>query len=142
MMNVHGSVTHMATTPASGNDPRSLQELAVDIVQDIHKLATGLAHAGAPPKVTQQIEQTSELYGGIAKALAAGPVGQQSPGGGPQAAPQGPPPQMPGAQQAPGPGGPQAGYPAGQGPAHGDLQNTIADMHRTSVNAAVRSGGR
>lgn len=140
-MNPPDTVTHMAQTP--GSDPRSLQELAVDVVQDIHKLSTGLAHAGAPPKVTQQIEQTSELFAGIAKALAAGPVGAQ-PGeaGPPPAAPQAPPPPMPGAQQAPGPGGPQAGFAPGSGPAHGDLHNTIADMHRTSVNAAARTAGR
>ena len=132
---------------ASTSDARSLQELAVDVVTDIHKLATGLAHAGAPPKITQQIEQTSELYSQIAKALAAGPVGQQAtaagppPGAAPVGAPPGPPvggpppgPPSPGASP-PGPGTPQA-----QAPAHGDLHNAIASMHRDSVNAAVKAG--
>lgn len=128
-------------------DNRSLHELAVDIVQDIHLLSTGLAHAGAPRNVTMQIDQTSELYAGIAKSLAAGPVGAQPGGGGP---PQG----QPAAGGPPQAGPPQAGPPQGappqqpqnhingsspQGAAYGDLHNTIASMHRDSVNAVART---
>lgn len=133
------------TAPAA--DPRSLQELAVDIVTDVHKLATGLAHAGADPKITAQIEQTGQLYSSLAKALAAGPVGQQGaqPGaapppqpGAPQAASQAPPapaPQAPG-PPAPGPGGPQAGMPPGQGSAHGALHNAIVQAHADAIKKA------
>jgi hypothetical protein len=133
----------MARPAGADADGRSLQELAVDVITDIHKLATGLAHAGAPPKVTSEIESSSALFGGIAKALAAGPVGAQVPNGGPggpapapQAAtapPAGPPPPSPGAA-IPGPGTPQS-----QSPAQGDLHNTIAQMHKDSVNAVARS---
>jgi len=122
----------------SGADPRSLHELAVDVVTDIHKLATGLAHAGVQPRITQQIEGTSELFSQIAKGLASGPVGQQGgaspPQAGPPPAPQAPPPN-PGAPVPGGPGAPQV-----QAPARGGLHNAIADMHRTSVNAVARAG--
>ncbi len=115
------------------------------MITDIHKLATGLAHAGAPPKVTAEIEQTSAVFGGIAKALASGPVGSQPAAGpgaqpAPQAAaqgpPAGPPPPNPGAS-LPGPGTPMQ-----QAPAHGSLHNTIAQMHHDSVNAAARTAPR
>lgn len=134
----------MATRNAAAGDTdsRSLQELAVDVITDIHKLATGLAHAGVDPKVTQRIEGTSELYAQIAKALASGPMGGQqpaqaqatppagpaqgAPAGPPQAAPQGPPP-------------PNAinGQNA-QSNAQGGLHNTIVQMHQAAVQAASR----
>ena len=131
-------------------DNRSLHELAVDIVQDIHLLSTGLAHAGAPRNVTMQIDQVSELFAGITKSLAAGPVGAQ-PGGGPeqgQPAAAGPPmqagpPQAPAGppQQAPAPQNSINGS-SPQGAAHGDLHNAIVQMHHDSVNAAARTAGR
>lgn len=144
----------MASKPQPGddNDPRSLQELAVDVVQDIHKLATGLAHAGATPEITNRVESTGALYAQIAKALASGPVGQQSvsgqpasPGGapapgGPASAPPGPP--QPQAAPGPPPGPPQNRINGNspQGAGYGDLHNTIAQMHHDSVNAVTRSG--
>lgn len=139
----------MAQQP-SDNDPRSLHELAVDIITDIHKLATGLAHAGADPKVTQQIESTSALYSGLAKALAGGPVGQQpaaqsAAAGPPQGAPpQGAPPQA--APAGPPQGAPAAqpqmqGHPIGQGPAHGALHNAIVQAHQEAITKGM-SGGR
>lgn len=129
----------MATRNAAAGDadPRSLQELAVDVITDIHKLATGLAHAGVDPKVTQRIEQTSELYAQVAKALASGPVGQQQPA---QQAAAGPPPGAP----------PEAGPPQGppppnaingqnsQSPAQGGLHNAIVGMHQAAIQAASR----
>ena len=131
----------MATQGAADN--RSLHELAIDIVQDIHLLSTGLAHAGAPPQITDQIDSTSDLYAGIAKALAGGPVGGQSAsaggqpgmaqGGAPAPAPQ---PSAPAA--APQPQNRINGS-SPQGSAYGDLHNTIAQMHHDSVNAAVRA---
>jgi hypothetical protein len=131
----------MATQGAADN--RSLHELAVDIVQDIHMLATGLAHAGAPPQVTSQIDQTSELYAGVAKALAAGPVGAQPGDAGPpqgQPAAGGPPP--PGASMGAPPPQPQPqnsiNGSSPTGAAHGDMHNAIVEMHKASVNAASR----
>lgn len=151
----------MATPRPTGADAdgRSLQELAVDVVQDIHKLATGLAHAGAAPKVTAQIEQTSALYAGIAKALASGPVGAQpsSPGAGPESEPGAPPqsgaaPQPPGGPPAPmgapapppNPGAavPGPGTPLPQSPAQGGLHNAIAQMHSDAQAAATKTAGK
>lgn len=130
-------------------DNRSLHELAIDIVQDIHLLSTGLAHAGAPPNVTEQIDGTSNLYAGIAKALAGGPLGGQPVGeqpGGQGAAPGGasaPAPQASASPAAPQPQAAARPNPIGgnspQGAAYGDLHNTIAQMHRDSVNAVSRS---
>lgn len=126
-------------------DGRSLQELAVDVIQDIHKLATGLAHAGVDPKVTQRIESTTELYSEIAKALASGPVGAQQPAqSGPAPAQPGPPPGQPAAGA---PGQPPGATPIppnhingqnAQAPAQGGLHNTIVQMHQAAVSAAAR----
>ena len=125
---------------------RSLQELAVDVVTDIHKLTTGLAHAGAAPKITAQIEQTSMLFAGIAKTLASGPVGQQpsSPGAeAPPAAPGGPPQaQAPAPPPNPGASPPGPGTPMAQSPAQGGLHNAIAQMHKDAQNAATKTAGQ
>lgn len=133
----------MANSPGAA-DNRSLHELALDIVQDIHLISTGLAHAGAPPNVTQQIDSTSGLYIGIAKALAGGPVGNQPVGGQP-GQPQGgapaPAPQASAPPAAPQPSPPNPiGGNSPQGAGYGDLHNTIAQMHKDSVNAATRIG--
>lgn len=127
-------------------DNRSLHELAIDIVQDIHLLSGGLARAGAPPSTTNQIDSTSELYAGIAKALAAGgghvgaqPVGGQQamPGGAPAPASQASAPPAAPQPQAPRPN--PIGGNSPQGPAYGDLHNTIAQIHHDSVAAVSRS---
>lgn len=131
---------------AGAADNRSLHELALDVVQDIHLLSNGLAHAGAPQNITGQIDSTTELFMGIAKALAGGPVGQQPASAGGQPGPGGPP----GGAPAPAPqpsapaAAPQMSQPhiqgqSPQGSAYGDLHNTIAQMHRDSVNAVSRS---
>lgn len=128
------------------SDNRSLHELAVDIAQDIGLLATGLAHAGAPPQITGRIEAEASLFVGTAKALAAGPVGAQSVGGQPGTAPGGAPAPAPAASappQAPQPSPPNPiGGNSPQGAAYGDLHNTIASMHKDSVNAVARSAQR
>lgn len=127
----------MATRNASAGDvdPRSLQELAVDVITDIHKLATGLAHAGVDPKVTQRIEQTSELYAQVAKALASGPVGQQQPAQ--SAAGSAPPPAPAGPPQGPPPPNAINGQNS-QSPAQGGLHNAIVGMHQAAIQAASR----
>ena len=133
-------------TPANGaSDNRSLHELAVDLVQDTHLLATGLAHVGAPPQITQQIEGPAQLFAGIAKALASGPVGAQpaNAGGQPGQPAMGGAP-APAPQASAPPAAPQSAPPnsiggnSPQGPAYGDLHNTIAQMHHDSVAAASR----
>lgn len=135
----------MADTPANpASDPRSLNELAVDIVTDIHKLATGLAHAGAPPKITQQLELPAQLYAQVAKGLAAGPIGaqpaspgapQQAAGSAAAAAPAGPP-QAP-AGPPPGPGTPQD-----IAPARGGIHNALMQAHHETLAAMTKAGGQ
>ena len=130
-------------------DNRSLHELAVDIMQDIGLLATGLAHAGAPPNITDQIAGPAKLFSGIAKALAGGPVGAQPVGGQP-GPPQGPPqggapaPAPPPSAPAAGPmtSGGQINGRSQQAPAQGDLHNAIVAMHHDAQNAVGRLAPR
>ncbi len=128
----------------TASDNRSLHELAVDIVQDIGLLATGLAHVGAPPQITDQLAGPAKLFAGVSKALASGPVGAQPVGGQPGAGPGGAPAPAPAASASPqAPQAPPQNTINGsspQGAAYGDLHNTIAQMHHDSVNAAVKAG--
>jgi len=91
-------------SPDAGADQRSLLEIAVDVHTDLGRLATGLAHAGAPPQAVAGLQRMDGLIAGIVKALGnAGHVGAQ--------------PGQPGAAEAvaPAPGGPPAG-PGPEGP--------------------------
>jgi hypothetical protein len=67
----------MAETETPLQDSRSLHELAVDAHNDLTKLATGLAHAGAAPQAVAQITQMGDIIGQITKVLGAGPVGSE-----------------------------------------------------------------
>lgn len=78
----------------------TLLEHAVNGASEASQLATGLAHAGADPKIVQQIQQCATLLHEVAKALGSGPsLDQNQTSGAP--APQGPPPNQGQPQAAP-----------------------------------------
>lgn len=125
----------MAAPMVPDKDPRSLHELAIDIATDIHKLATALAHAGAPPKITAALEGPAQLYTQAAKGLAAGPIGGQPSSPGP--APGGPPAPG-GAPMPPGPSPaapPSPGTPQNVAPARGPIHNSLAQAHADHLRA-------
>lgn len=135
-------------------DPRTLSDVAQEVVVDLSKLVAGLHAAGADPHQTQMLTQMTEMLGALGQALSQGPVGQMPVDhtAGPQEAqgPQGPQGAAP-PMQAQAPAGmpmhgsslpqhsmatpPSAQGAPGQGPAHGGI-HTAANHLKVAMQAA------
>lgn len=102
-------------SPPNDDAGKSLHDLAVDAVSDLHQLAVGLAHAGAHPEAVQGLNQMAEKIGQVVKVLAQSPEVEQAAKtgveAGPPAGPGGPPAPSGAAPGAP--GGPPSSGPFG-----------------------------
>jgi hypothetical protein len=129
----------MAQVAQAQQDPRNLHVLAVDVQTDLHKLAVGLAHAGAEPKAVAQLTQMAGVIGQVVKVLGEGPPldgGQAEPAPGQAqppdaAAPQGPPEGAPPAA----PTQPAAGAPPTQPQATPEQHSMASATH--ALHAAM-----
>lgn len=122
----------MAAQP--DQDPTNLHDLAVDAVQDLQKLGTGLAHAGAAPQAVAQITQMIQILTQVVKVLGSGPPlpdahqvnqAQQQQAGPPQ--PQGPPQ-----------GGPPQPPPPGAPPEQHSIHTATTALHAAMQQSAQR----
>lgn len=110
-------------------DPRNLHDLALDIQTDLHKLAVGLAHAGAAPEAVAQLTKMAEVISNVVKVLGAGggegaPPGPGAPAGAP---PQGAPPPA---------ASPQADAPAAAKPPD-NMQSASQQLHDAMIASAA-----
>lgn len=102
--------------PKDPDEGKSLHDCAADAVQDLHRLQTGLAHAGATPQALKAIGAMVATLTPIVKALAASPQVEEAAKSGP-AEPQ--PVEL--AQQSQGPPQPPMGRPGPFGQATQEL---------------------
>lgn len=106
----------MSDQSAPAQQGPDLHTLALEAYKGAQELATGLAHAGVDPSVTQAVTKASDVFHKVAMALGKGQA---------QTADNAPPAPQP----APS-GGPRA-----------SMDQGVAAVHQATQNAAQPSGG-
>lgn len=106
----------MSDQAAPAQQGPDLHQLALDTYKNAQELATGLAHAGVDPTVTQAVSKASDVFHKVAQALGKGQA---------QTADNAPP--------APAP--PQSGGP------RPSMDQGVAAVHQETQRAAQQGGG-